>query len=714
MTRNGLAVLLLLTLFRSAAAAPVDSEPDPNQAAGSSSTQPAEPPAPIPPQRQEVTVEASLPYLPTSNTIASKLPLELAWTPANVGVVESLLFEHQGARVLSDALENVSGLNLQSGYGVFDDFVLRGFDALSSGLVLTDGAPEPEVSYYQLYNADRVEVFKGPAGFLYGSNPLSGAVNIVRKQPLPADFGSFAVAVGSFETYEGTVDYGASNGAGSLAFRLNGLWRDSAGYRDRIDSEASAINPAFTWRPDPRTSINVNLEYLRSDYRPDAGLPLVGGELAEVPRERSYASPFDRSEQDLLRFQVDLERRLRADWTLRNKLYLRTLDWDSDGTLLLGVLPNASGGLEVLRSLVRLEDRQAFFGNQLELIFSTKTGAIEHHVLAGLELERLGDDYQLDVALLPSIDLLDPVETAREPLFFLPDQSAAGDSRAWVVAPYLIDQLELGSALRVLLGARFDAIDFEDAVNAADRTHHEPSPLIGATYSPRPGLFLYANAGRSFAPPSPRVVGPLEPEAGRQIELGAHQELLDGRLRTTLAVFQLERDNIAIPDDNGFTQQAGDQRARGFELELGGELAPRLRGFLAYAYTDSVLTNFTERVVVGFFPPTAVTIDRSGNRSAFAPRHLLNLWFHREFDSGWSLGAGARYVSGQFIAEDNAFELDDYWRFDAAVGYGRDSWRWRVNLKNLTDADYELRGFGSAAITPAAPFALALALEVRP
>ena len=50
-----------------------------------------------------------------------------------------------------------------AGFGVFDFFVVRGFDSLTGGLVLTDGAPEPESTFYPLYNVRQVEVLKGPA-----------------------------------------------------------------------------------------------------------------------------------------------------------------------------------------------------------------------------------------------------------------------------------------------------------------------------------------------------------------------------------------------------------------------------------------------------------------------------------------------------------------------------------------------------------------------
>ncbi len=662
---------------------------------------------------EEVYVEESLPYLPTSNTIVTKLPVELEWTPAHVGVVTSHQIREQGARVLGDALENVSGLNVQTGNGVFDFFVMRGFDSLTSGLILTDGAPEPETTFYQLYNAERVEVFKGPAGFLYGSNPLAGVVNLVRKQPVPADFGVVGLAAGSHETLEGTLDVNRSSRDGELSFRLNGLWRESDGYRDNVGHEAAAVNPAFTWQPSEGTRLNVNVELVSSDYRPDAGLPVVGGEPAPVPRSRDYASPFDESRQDVARVQVDFEAALSDRLTLRNKTYFRGLDWETRGTLISGVFPNRAGGLAVARSLLALDDRQRFVGNQFEALITAETGSVSHRLLAGVEIGRFADDFTLGVALLPAIDLLQPRETAAEPLFFLPDQAAAGDSRSVVVAPYLVDQIEISDRLQATVGLRFDRIDFEDDVTGASRSESEASPLLGVVYRPAAGLSLYANAARSFSPPSPRVFGERRPEESRQLELGLRKEHLKGRLRTTFAVYQLERENIAIPDDNGFTQQAGDQRSRGFEVELAAELARGLRATFAYAYTDSELTRFTERVLVSFFPPAFATIDRSGNRSAFAPEHVANLWVSKRIGGGFSVAGGARYLDEQFIAEDNSTAIDGFLLLDTALTYLMGDWRFTLNLRNLADEEYETRGFGSFSVIPGEPRSLLVGVEYR-
>ena len=69
---------------------------------------------------------------------------------------------------------------------------------------------------------------------------------------------------------------------------------------------------------------------------PDSGLPLVDGAIPDVPRTRSYQSPFDASEQDIYRVRIEFERQAGSRLTFRDRLYFTDLAWDSDGTLING------------------------------------------------------------------------------------------------------------------------------------------------------------------------------------------------------------------------------------------------------------------------------------------------------------------------------------------------------------------------------------------
>ncbi len=650
-----------------------------------------------------VIVEENAPESPASSTTATKLPELLQWTPASVGVVPGSLFNLQDAIVLGDALRNVSGINSQTGFGVFDFFTIRGFDSLSSALVLTDGAPEPEVTFYQLYNVDRVEVLKGPGAFLYGGNPLSGTVNLIRKQPLFDDFVRIGTSYGQFGTYHGAIDW--NTGCASAAFRLNGLWQASDRYRDDKDQHDVAVNPALTWRINDHSHLRINFEYQYNRYQPDSGIPVEGDRALDVPRTRSYQSPFDTSEQDLYRTRIDYETKIGDSITLRDKFYNTRLDWLSKGTLING----SFAGL-VFRSLPVLDDSQDFWGNQFEAVIPLQTGSVKHKLLAGFELTQLNDDFTLDVALLPPISAENPAETATEPLFFLPGQSAAGDAHSIVAAPYFADQMILTNQVRLLVGGRFDMLNYDEKIATTSRNENRFSPMVGVVYAPVPNLSLYFNAGQAFAPPSTLVVGDRKPEESTQYEAGFKHDFQKGKLVTTLAVYHIEKENIAIPDVTRVTRQNGDQRSKGVELEVRGNPNPRWNLALAYAFNDSELTKFAELVFTG---QGSVSVDRSGNTPAFAPQHILNLWATRTFKNGFGIGGGPRYVSDQFISEDNVFKIDSYLTWDAAVFYDLDRCRFSLNFKNLTDREYETRGFGSTSVLPADPFAVYAGVDFR-
>jgi iron complex outermembrane recepter protein len=652
----------------------------------------------------EVVVEDSISYIPLLSTVTAKLPAPLQATPASVEVVTAPLFESQNATLLGQALNNVSGVVAHSGFGVFDYFTIRGFDSLSSALVLTDGAPEPQSTYYQLYNVERIEVLKGPGGFLYGGNPLAGSINLVRKQPLAENALQLSGSFGSFETYRGGLDLNRVTSDGKLAFRLNMFGQDSNHYRDDSEHRQFGVNPAVTWHVGERTSLTTDLEYLSLKYQPDVGLPLVGNRVADVPRTRSYQSPFDFSDQEMYRFRVDVNTFLSDSVTLRNKTYFTRLDWRADGTLFGGTFPNQSGRLEVNRVLTQLDDSQTLFGNQFEGVFLFDTGRINHTLLTGFEVTRLGDRFDLDAAFLPGIDLDAPVEPAAGPLFPIPGQWEVGDVRSWVFAPFFVNQMSLSTRWEVFLGGRLDILDYEEGLSAVSRDDRRFSPLVGFSYRPRPDFSLYANAGSAFAPPSTRVIGEREPEESRQYEVGLKKQLYEGRLQGTLALYHLDRTNIAIPDNLGVLRQTGSQRSRGVEAKVAGEPRPGWYILASYAFTDSELTEFRELFINPFDPFSPVVLDRSGNRPAFAPRHLFKFWTLREFPGGWGIGGGGRFVGPQFIAEDNAFSVDRYVVFDAMASYRVNNWRWSVNLRNLTDRNYYTRGFGSTSVLPASPF----------
>ena len=660
----------------------------------------------------------------SQSSIAFKTPLSFLDNPLSVGVVTSGMLESQSALTLGDALQNVSGAQAQSGFGVFETFIIRGFESLSSGLVLTDGSPEPEVGLYDLYNIERVEVLKGPGAFLYGGNALSGTINLARKKPLDQTFARVNVGYGQFNTPRASADLGWSQPESPMRFRVNAMWESSDGYRDDKESSALAVNPTVEWALDSTSKLGAELEFSLVERKSDAGLPLLPDVMLgisdsqalnnlppDVPRTTSYQSEHDMSEQTTIRAQANYEKRFGEGFILRDKVYFTNFQWDSAGTLFGRLGAPRETTIDAYRILTELDDAQIVVGNQLEALLSLKTGPAQHEWLLGLETARWTDEFTIDVSGLSTIGVFDFVEFPIEPVP-LPEQSSAADAASLIIAPYAVDRVALTSDLQLFLGARFDLISYSDALSDTDRSYSQLSPMGGLVYALSDNASVYASGGQSFAPPSARVVGEPEPETAWQGEAGVKTLLADGRAQLSAAAFLMEKD-ITLPDDSGALSQTGTQRSQGAEIDLAAALVEGWQAHIAYAFTDAEYTELA-RVLPYPQPDGTVVpteIDFAGNIPQFAPTHLLNIWTEARLDNGLALSAGWRLVGSQFIAPDNAYEMDAYSLLNASVSYTYDAFRVRLSGKNLADVEYETWGFGGLSLIPGNPREALLSLE---
>ena len=146
--------------------------------------------------------------------------------PMTVTIIsrEDLTQQHQTS-ILPTVMQQVPGLFVTSrsmmGYGVSTGAAggisLRGVSGGTGQLmVLIDGHPQYQGIYghplsdsYQTMMAERVEVLRGPASVLYGSNAMGGVINIVTRRPVSScgTATNATVGVGSY----GTVQAEASN-----------------------------------------------------------------------------------------------------------------------------------------------------------------------------------------------------------------------------------------------------------------------------------------------------------------------------------------------------------------------------------------------------------------------------------------------------------------------------------------------------------------------
>ncbi len=191
--------------------------------------------------------------------ITGSIPkVNLRSLPMSISVVsDRQIRERLQSSVLTVLTEEVPGLFITqrgvAGYGVAAGAAggmnIRGIGgAPSTGvLVLIDGHPQymglmghPLADSYQSVMTERVEVVRGPASVLYGSNAMGGVINIItKKQKQDGSNLSFQSMYGSYNTLE--TQAGAGIKRGKLSGNVGMAYNRSDGHREDMDFEQMAV-----------------------------------------------------------------------------------------------------------------------------------------------------------------------------------------------------------------------------------------------------------------------------------------------------------------------------------------------------------------------------------------------------------------------------------------------------------------------------------------
>ncbi len=337
---------------------------------------------------------------------------------------------------------------------------------------------------------------------------------------------------------------------------------------------------------------------------------------------------------------------------------------------------------------------------QNEIFGQFSTGFINHNVLLGVELARNEFNYLFDLDRELRIDIFAP-QYGRTPVV-VGESPFGREIVSKNLGIYVQDLVELLPNLKLLLGGRLDLNNYsiEDRVtgdSVEDQSETSFSPRVGIVYQPSNTTSLYANWANGFSPQfqaRSRNNEAFNPTTSEQFEIGIRREFFDERLLANLALFQITRQNVltADPDDRAFSIQTGEQRSRGIELDIDGEIVPGWKIVANYAYLDAEVTEDNTIPV--------------GDRFYGVPEHSVGLWTTYQIQQGslqgLGFGLGVYYVDEQEVSLPNTFAVPSYVRLDAALFYRLEKVRIALNFNNISDITYyELNGYN---IDPKPPF----------
>ncbi|MDR3140247.1 MAG: TonB-dependent receptor [Tannerellaceae bacterium] len=225
----------------------------------------------------------------------TRIPVPRDVIPAPVTVVSRSVIEQSGETALLPALmQQVPGLFVTSrgmaGYGVSGGAAggisMRGFSGGAGQLlILIDGHPQyatiyghPVADAYIASDAQRVEVSRGAASILYGSNAMGGAINIITRQATEEGNSlSARLMGGSYGTRRYTVT--DTYRAGRFSAIASSNYERTDGHRPNsdFDSWTGFVKSGYDLSENWNASGNINIVKAKAQVPGQESRPLLEG-----------------------------------------------------------------------------------------------------------------------------------------------------------------------------------------------------------------------------------------------------------------------------------------------------------------------------------------------------------------------------------------------------------------------------------------------------
>lgn len=588
----------------------------------------------------------------------------------------------------------------------------------------------PAAALTSFYDLERVEVLRGPQGFLYGRNATAGAVNLITRKPGSELNGYATATVGNYSrvTLEGAIGGAITDSvSGRIAFRSNERdgWGKNLTTGAEVDDE-STVGARGVLSFTPSESLEV---ILRGDYfeqndnaysfrylgfgslpDPSVGWPgltptglLAGGTIPDDLRDSTADSGADNNRK-FYGGSLDLT------WDIGDYEVKAITGFRSNSFDLITDLDNTSAPLTVYDQW----EESDHFSQELRLSSAGDFG----DWMVGAYYFKEDLTASQDVPFDPFIvGLPNPLGINRG---FV--SSGKIDTEALAVFGNFGWQVSESVALR--LGARYsDEEKSIDELNQIDLfTPYPPkAPLfpdtppggrvqdattwddlsVSATveYQASDDVFVYAGYSQGFKSGGYNLGNlqpAFDPEEIDQYEIGMRSEWLGRRLRVNVSAFYSDYTDLQVSKINGVVttiENAAEAELYGLELEVTALVG---ENFTIESTLGLLESEFKEYTTEDPARPAAFfgEFDLAGNELTQAPGYTLNIGaeYRAQLGSGALVFRGdARFVDDVWLTAFNTDHMkqDAYEWFRASVRYesGDGAWTVAAFVDNVTDEE---------------------------
>ncbi|WP_223608850.1 TonB-dependent siderophore receptor [Chryseobacterium sp. OSA05B] len=626
----------------------------------------------------------------------TRLPLKTRDQIQSISVISYKVIEDLGGLTVTDVAKNIPGVTQFGSYGGTRESMsirgYRGVPVLKNGVQM-DSDFRTGAMLTDMQGVESIQVIKGSAavtqGIGDGLGSAGGVINVVTKVPKFINETNVGFRYGSWDFYRATADFQrVLDAQGKVAVRLNAAYQDNNSFRRFINTDRIYVNPSIAFRPDDKTEIIVEMDYMQNNTTPDRGtVNLAKGDVEAIyrmPGRKFLGFTSDNAKIETFNFSTTVTRKLTEKLKLRAAYISSSYHSEIVGAALAPVNRNNPNELRD-RTLTRSdrEDLNKVF--QFDFIGAdVKTGFMKHTF-------QLGFDWKESNVTTTSYkaEKVDQINVLNDVNNILPagvNINLATANAVNAVAPTMgvmaQDVITFNKYIKAHLGLRYSRL-----IGSDKEKDFAWNPSLGIMVSPIENMNVFGSYTSTTSLRSSNNAllggGTVGASTTKQWEAGIKSDWLNERLRFNVTFFDINTDNLSyelLKDGNstGIYAMAGELRRKGMEIELIGKILPNLQVMTGWAYVDAQYKD----------SPSFV----NGSAPINTPKHSANAWLNYKFNegalTGLDVGAGIYYVGTRPVDDfkqiytnsenghvngtqpgEKPFNMPEYTTVDAQIGY---------------------------------------------
>ncbi|MCJ7934419.1 MAG: TonB-dependent siderophore receptor [Chryseobacterium sp.] len=629
----------------------------------------------------------------------TRLPLKTRDQIQSISVISYKVIEDLGGLTVTDVAKNVPGVTQFGSYGGTRESMsirgYRGVPVLKNGVQM-DSDFRTAAMLTDMQGIESIQVIKGSAavtqGIGDGLGSAGGVINVVTKVPKFINQTHVGFRYGSWDFYRPTVDFQrVLDSQGKIAVRFNAAYQNSNSFRRFINTDRIYVNPSIAIRPDDKTEIVVEMDYMNNNTTPDRGtVNLAKGDteaIYRMPGRKFLGFSTDNAKTETFNFSTTATRKLTKNLKVRAAFMSSSFQSETIGAALAPVdrkNPNEYRDRTLTRS--DREDLNKVF--QFDFIGTdVMTGFMKHTFQVGFDWKESNvTTTSYDAKKVDRINVLEEINNMLPSTVDRHNFTMSKNQPVNAVNPTIglmaQDVITFNKYLKAHLGIRYSRLNGSDK-----NTDYAWNPSLGVMVSPIENMNIFGSYTSTTSLRSANNPlaggGTVGASTTKQWEAGIKSDWLNERLRFNVTFFTINTDNLSyeVLENNGqglgVYALAGELKRKGMEVELIGKILPNLQVMTGWAYVDAQYKD----------SPSFV----DGSAPINTPKHSANAWLNYKFNSGalngFDIGAGIYYVGQrpvddykQEVVLDNGhvngtqpgekpFNMPDYTTVDAQAGY---------------------------------------------